>query len=87
MDDLICNTLGGMLGFVMTPVFVFMLPKHERMDEIAYKRGQVVSEFRRAVAWIIDIVVIIIAFIMSGKMPFMPSQNSFSIFVIVIPFD
>ncbi|WP_187307804.1 hypothetical protein [Lachnospira eligens] len=48
-----------MLGFVMTPVFVFMLPKHERMDEIAYKRGQVVSEFRRAVAWIIDIVVII----------------------------
>ena len=47
------------LGFVMTPVFVFMLPKHERMDEIAYKRGQVVSEFRRAVAWIIDIVVII----------------------------
>jgi glycopeptide antibiotics resistance protein len=59
VDDLICNTLGGMLGFVMTPVFVFMLPKHERMDEIAYKRGQVVSEFRRAVAWIIDIVVII----------------------------
>ena len=59
MDDLICNTLGGMLGFVMTPVFVFMLPKHERMDEIAYKRGQVVSEFRRAVAWLIDIVVII----------------------------
>ena len=57
MDDLICNTLGGMLGFVMT--LVFMLPKHERMDEIAYKRGQVVSEFRRAVAWIIDIVVII----------------------------
>nr|DAE30396.1 MAG TPA: hypothetical protein [virus sp. ctiha2]DAE89573.1 MAG TPA: hypothetical protein [Bacteriophage sp.]DAX13849.1 MAG TPA: hypothetical protein [Bacteriophage sp.] len=29
----------------------------------------------------------VIAFIMSGKMPFMPSQNSFSIFVIVIPFD
>lgn len=61
VDDLICNTLGGMLGFVMTPVFVFMLPKRERMDEIAYKRGQVVSEFRRAVAWIIDIVVIIFA--------------------------
>ena len=60
VDDLICNTLGGMLGFVMTPVLVFMLPKRERMDEIAYKRGQVVSEFRRAVAWIIDIVVIMI---------------------------
>ena len=60
VDDLICNTLGGMSGFVMTPVLVFMLPKRERMDEIAYKRGQVVSEFRRAVAWIIDIVVIMI---------------------------
>ena len=60
VDDLICNTLGGMAGFIMTPMFVFMLPKRERMDEIAYKRGQIVSEFRRAAAWIIDIVVIMI---------------------------
>ena len=60
VDDLICNTLGGMLGYVMTPVFVFMLPKRERMDEVAYNRGQIVSEFRRIIAWALDMFIIMI---------------------------
>ena len=37
-----------------------MLPKRDRLDEAAYKRGQIVSEFRRGVAWIIDMVIIMI---------------------------
>ena len=60
VDDLICNTLGGMLGYVMTPLFVFMLPKRERMDEVAYNRGQIVSEFRRIIAWALDMFIIMI---------------------------
>lgn len=60
VDDLICNTLGGVLGYVCTPLIVFMLPKRDRLDEAAYKRGQIVSEFRRGVAWIIDMVIIMI---------------------------
>ena len=33
VDDLICNTLGGVLGYVCTPLIVFMLPKRDRLDE------------------------------------------------------
>lgn len=60
IDDLICNTLGGMAGYVITPLLVFMLPDRDRIDEIAYKKGQVVSEFRRGIAWCIDMVLIMI---------------------------
>ena len=31
VDDLICNTLGGMVGFWVMPAVVFMLPKRDRM--------------------------------------------------------
>lgn len=37
-----------------------MLPKRDRLDEAAYKRGQIVSEFRERCAWIIDMVIIMI---------------------------
>lgn len=60
VDDLICNTLGGMVGYAITPLLVFMLPKRERLDEIAYNRGQIVSEFRRIIAWTLDMVLIMI---------------------------
>ena len=39
---------------------MFILLKRDRLDEAAYKRGQIVSEFRRGVAWIIDMVIIMI---------------------------
>lgn len=58
VDDLICNTLGGMVGFWVMPAVVFMLPKRDRMDEVAYNRGQIVSEFRRIIAWALDMLVI-----------------------------
>lgn len=60
VDDLICNTLGGLVGYLITPLLVFMLPDRDRIDEIAYKKGQIVSEFRRGFAWIIDIAVIML---------------------------
>lgn len=60
VDDLICNTFGGMLGYVITPLLVFMLPDRNRIDEMAYKKGQIVSEFRRGIAWCIDMVIILL---------------------------
>ena len=60
VDDLICNTFGGTLGYVITPLLVFMLPDRNRIDEMAYKKGQIVSEFRRGIAWCIDMVIILL---------------------------
>ena len=46
VDDLICNTLGGMIGFWITPALLFFLPSRKRLDETAYRRGSEVSSFR-----------------------------------------
>ena len=60
VDDLICNTLGGMLGFAITPVLLFFLPSRQRLDEIAYKRGEEVSSFRRILALLADYAIVIL---------------------------
>ncbi len=57
VDDLITNTLGGILGYIITPVLLFSFPKREKMDEKAYLRGKNVSSLRRALAFIIDFIV------------------------------
>jgi uncharacterized RDD family membrane protein YckC len=54
VDDLICNTLGGMIGFLITPALLFFLPARERLDEMSYKKGTHVSAFRRLFALLID---------------------------------
>lgn len=55
VDDLIWNTTGGLLGFLLTPLFTFFLPKRERLDEVAYHRGRQVSPLRRGIATGIDL--------------------------------
>ncbi|MFS0963570.1 VanZ family protein [Enterococcus durans] len=54
VNDLLTNTLGGALGFIIEPVFTFMLPTRARMDEILYEKGKTVSLTRRLVAYLID---------------------------------
>lgn len=38
VNDLVTNTLGGIIGFVVTPLFTFMLPTRRRMDELSYEK-------------------------------------------------
>ncbi len=54
VNDLINNTFGGFVGFVITPLFSFFLPTREKIDSFDYKRGSVVSVFRQGVSLIID---------------------------------
>ncbi|MBO0462571.1 VanZ family protein [Enterococcus sp. DIV1298c] len=54
VNDLLTNTFGGMLGFIVTPIFTFMLPTRARMDEVSYEKGKTVSLTRRLVAYLID---------------------------------
>ena len=59
VDDLIVNTIGGMLGFWFCPLFTFFLPKRDTLDEKAYYKGiQRVTFSRRLLALAIDGVVI-----------------------------
>ncbi|KAF1301486.1 VanZ family protein [Enterococcus saccharolyticus] len=54
VNDLLHNTLGGLVGYAITPLFTFLLPTREEMDERSFEAGKQVTYVRRAVAWLID---------------------------------
>jgi glycopeptide antibiotics resistance protein len=58
VNDLLHNTLGGMLGYAVAPLFSALLPSREKMDQQAYEAGQKVTLMRRAIAAIIDWLII-----------------------------
>lgn len=55
VDDLMTNTLGGVLGFFMVTPFLRVLPTREKMDRDSFRRGQEVSLARRLMAFFIDL--------------------------------
>ncbi|MDE5966963.1 MAG: VanZ family protein [Lachnospiraceae bacterium] len=54
VDDLIQNTFGGMVGFICTPLFTWILPDRDTLDTIAYEKAIRISFFRRLCAMIVD---------------------------------
>ncbi len=63
--DLINNTTGTLIGFWLTPLLVFFLPTKQALEEIAYKRGEKISVFRRCMAFLVDWAVIGIVLVAS----------------------
>lgn len=64
VDDLIANTLGTFLGYVVTGPLLRILPTRDLLDTASYRRGQSVSLTRRLTALGIDLaVVLLLAFI------------------------
>ena len=58
VNDLLHNTLGGLIGYLITPFFTFLLPNRSEIDEHSYETSQRVTYVRRAVAWAIDWLII-----------------------------
>jgi glycopeptide antibiotics resistance protein/uncharacterized RDD family membrane protein YckC len=54
VNDLFVNTLGGTIGYLVAPVFTFLLPSREEMDAVSYAKDTRVTFTRRIVAWLID---------------------------------
>ena len=54
VDDLIMNTIGGIIGYFIMG-FINVLPTREKLDEDSFKRGEVVSGFRRITIFILDL--------------------------------
>lgn len=55
VDDLFLNTLGGMIGYAITPIFSHFLPKREKLDTLSYMKGKRISVLRRGMAVWIDL--------------------------------
>lgn len=54
VNDLFNNTLGGVIGWIISPLLCWALPDRKSIDEDAYDHSERVSFPRRAVALIID---------------------------------
>ncbi|MEG1269241.1 MAG: VanZ family protein [Oscillospiraceae bacterium] len=59
VDDLMMNTLGGMIGFWITPLVALILPTREKLDELSYRKGRKVTITRRVVAAVADWIIIV----------------------------
>lgn len=55
VDDLMINTLGGMLGFICTKPITVFLPSRKELDQKAYTKGTKISIYRRGIALFIDL--------------------------------
>lgn len=60
VDDLITNTLGGLLGFLLAGALIKFLPTRAEIDQKSYDRSQKISLLRRLIAMFFDIVTSIV---------------------------
>ncbi|BBM18191.1 teicoplanin resistance protein VanZ [Enterococcus avium] len=74
VNDLLHNTIGGLLGFACAPLFTFFLPTRSELDSESLVKGQTVSLLRRFVAMMIDWFVIgILSTLLSFLSSFLPT--------------
>lgn len=62
VNDLINNTTGGILGFLIEALFSMFLPDRDKIDDKSYLKGRNVSVLRKGVALTIDYFLIIAIF-------------------------
>lgn len=55
VDDLLMNTLGGIIGYFIMGLIDNILPTRDQIDEESTKKGEVVSGFRRITAFCLDL--------------------------------
>ena len=65
VDDLIVNTCGSMIGFVLARIAMRFLPSREELDRESFVRGRRVSLLRRIVAFIYDEIAYAVLFIVA----------------------
>lgn len=63
VDDIMFNTIGGILGYLIGGLFIKILPSRENIDNKSLILGQKVSGIRRLIAFIIDSIFMNILFV------------------------
>ena len=63
VDDLILNTVGTMIGYLITPLIAIILPTRKELDEKSFEKGKKVTFFRRALSYLIDFFFLVVMFI------------------------
>lgn len=66
VDDLMLNTLGGYLGYMISPIFMKLLPNVSKLDESIQLENITVGFIRRFLAFIFDWGIFIVLLIVTG---------------------
>lgn len=60
IDDLLLNTFGGLLGFFLVKPFTYVIPNMDTINDRAREKGKTISGFRRTVAFLLDIFLLVL---------------------------
>ena len=82
VDDLILNTFGGVIGFVIGAIFLRILPTKEEIDKKSFEKAKVVSANRRILSFGIDFIMSILTIL--GISYFLRKLKLFSIPVFLV---
>lgn len=91
VDDLIINTFGGLVGYIITPIAQLFLPTRKELEMKSYLKGQKVTLLRRILAFLIDLLIISILslcikiFLYNNQFENYSYIISISIYYLIIP--
>lgn len=54
VDDLFLNTLGGLIGYAITPAIVFLFPSRSSLETSIKTQARIPSKLRRFIAYLVD---------------------------------
>lgn len=80
VDDLMLNTLGGLLGYVIAKLFTKILPNREKINEKAIEKGKIISGFRRTTTFILDLFILGIILLLT----ILFTKNKYIIILIIV---
>ena len=69
VDDLICNTLGGFLGYVLTGPLMKVLPDRDGIDKRSYQKGERVTFTRRCLSLFVDMIFVSLFYTLLAALP------------------
>lgn len=87
VDDLILNTFGGIVGYLLMLDLEKRIPSKEEFECLAYKKGEVVSPLRRVTLFFLDLFIyFIITIFTKGRYPLLVFLIYFTILPIFLDY-
>ena len=85
VDDIIQNTTGGGVGYLLGWFLVWLLPTRDEIDERSFREGTRVSGFRIGLAFLIDFVMVSLLYALIGRLGTIPYVAVLAVYFGMIP--
>lgn len=82
VDDLLLNTVGGMLGYWIEPLFSKLFPSMTELNAQAEKEHSIASFWRRLAAWMIDSLIFSGIFTLLGLLSANITEDSYLLYLL-----